>query len=54
MILEYKVKTLCTKTRGEFLYNEFDKYLKDHGQLTTAYTPSPNGVVEMQESTHYA
>ena len=46
---EHKVKALRTDRGGEFLSKEFDRYLADHGirrQLTTAHTPSQNGVAE--------
>ena len=46
---EHKVKALRSDRGGEFLSNEFDKFLADHGirrQLTTAHTPSQNGVAE--------
>lgn len=38
-----------TERGGEFLSKEFDRFLADHGirrQLTTAHTPSQNGVAE--------
>ena len=46
---EHKVKALLTDTGGEFISKDFDGYLADYGirrQLTTAHTPSQNGVAE--------
>ena len=46
---EHKVKALRNDRGGEFLSKKFDRYLADHGiqrQLTTAHTPSQNGVAE--------
>lgn len=46
---KYKVETLCTQKGEDSLSKEVNKNLVDHGtrhQLTTAHTPSQNGVAE--------
>ncbi|CAL9008426.1 unnamed protein product [Prunus brigantina] len=45
----YKAKCLRSDKGGEFLSSEFVQFCEDHGiqrQLTMAYTPQQNGVVE--------
>ena len=49
-----RLKALRTDNGGEYLSNEFKKYLADHGihhQLTVAYTPQQNGVAERMNRT---
>ncbi|CAL2251278.1 unnamed protein product [Prunus armeniaca] len=50
----HKVKCLRSDRGGEFLSSEFIKFCEDHGiqrQLTMAYTPQQNGVVERKNGT---
>lgn len=50
----YKVKCLRSDRGGEFLSSEFVQFCNDHGiqrQLTMAYTPQQNGVVERKNKT---
>ncbi|KAI5348776.1 hypothetical protein L3X38_001663 [Prunus dulcis] len=50
----HKVKCLRSDRGGEFLSYEFIKFCEDHGiqrQLTMAYTPQQNGVVERKNRT---
>ncbi|CAL8130673.1 unnamed protein product [Prunus armeniaca] len=49
-----KVKCLRSDRGGEFLSSEFAQFCEDHGiqrQLTMAYTPQQNGVVEKKNKT---
>jgi transposase InsO family protein len=48
------VKELRSDRGGEFLSTEFCEYCNEHGikcQLTTAYTPQQNGIVEYRSRT---
>lgn len=48
------IKGLRTDRGGEYISHEFSDYCKDQGirrQLTTAYTPQQNGVVERKNRT---
>ncbi|CAL8131459.1 unnamed protein product [Prunus armeniaca] len=50
----HKVKCLRSDRGGKFLSSEFIKFCEDHGiqrQLTMAYTPQQNGVVERKNRT---
>ncbi len=49
-----KLKALRTDNGGEYLSNEFEEYLREHGiqhQFTVAYTPQQNGVAERMNRT---
>lgn len=51
---EVFIKCLRTDRGGEFTSHEFNDFCKEHGikrQLTTAYTPQQNGVVERKNRT---
>ena len=48
------VKCLRTDRGGEFVSNEFNNFCQNNGikrQMTTAYTPQQNGVVERKNRT---
>jgi transposase InsO family protein len=50
----HKILALCSDRGREFLSAAFSRYLHDHGivrQLTTAHTPSQNGVSERKNRT---
>ncbi|CAL2246345.1 unnamed protein product [Prunus armeniaca] len=50
----YKIKGLMSDRDGEFLSSEFNKYSEEFGiqrQLTVAYSPQQNGVVERKNKT---
>ena len=50
----HKVKCVRSDRGGEFLSAEFTQFCEDHGiqrQLTMAYTPQQNGVVERKNRT---
>eukprot|EP01018_Ginkgo_biloba_P015504 Gb_33414 [translate_table: standard] len=50
----YYLKVLRTNRGGEFTSREFSDYCNNHGikrQLTAAYTPQQNGVVERKNHT---
>lgn len=50
----FSIKCLRTDRGGEFTSTEFNDYCRDNGikrQLTTAYTPQQNGVVERTNRT---
>ncbi|CAL8999643.1 unnamed protein product [Prunus brigantina] len=50
----YKIKCLRSDRGGEFLSSEFNKYCEEFGiqrQLTVAYSPQQNGVVERKNIT---
>ena len=49
-----KVKAIRSDGGGEYMSNEFKKYLEEHGihhQATTAYSPQQNGVAERMNRT---
>lgn len=49
-----KLKSLRSENAGEYIYNDFRRYLSECGvkhQLTVAYTPQQNGVVEQMNRT---
>lgn len=49
-----KIKALRSDNGGEYLSNEFNKYLETNGikrQLTVPYTPQQNGVAERANRT---
>jgi hypothetical protein len=51
---DFKILALRSDRGGEFLADAFSAYLHEHGimrQLTTAYTPSQNGVSERKNRT---
>ncbi|CAL2279392.1 unnamed protein product [Prunus armeniaca] len=51
---DFKVKCVRSDRGGEFTYSEFSKLCEECGiqrQLTTAYTPQQNGVVERKNRT---
>ena len=50
----YRILILCSDRGGEFLSEAFSQYLQEQGitrQLTTAHTPSQNGVSERKNRT---
>jgi hypothetical protein len=50
----FRIRTLRSDRGGEFLSNTFSEYLRRYGitrQLTNAYTPHQNGVVERKNRT---
>lgn len=50
----HKVKSLKSERGGQFLSSEFIQFCEDHGiqrQLTMAYTPQQNGVLEKKNRT---
>lgn len=49
-----KLKAVRSDNGGEFISNEFNRYLKENGvsrQLTAAYTPQQNGIAERRNRT---
>lgn len=52
--MELKIKTLRTDNGGEYLNNDFKRFLIDNGivhQTSTAYTPQQNGLAERMNRT---